>query len=80
MKKKKLIITLKDKELLERVYSVPKSWRGKFIESALKSFLQTREGLALYNFLEKRKPGPGLEAEEEAAIDPDPVKRIMGDF
>jgi len=76
--RKKLIITLKDKELLERVYSVPKSWRGKFIESALKSFLQTREGLALYNFLEKRKPG--LEAEEEAAIDPDPVKRIMGDF
>ena len=77
MKKKKLIVTLKDKELLERVYSIPKTLRGKFIESALKNFLQTPEGLALYNFVEKKKLG---QDEEEAVIDPDPVKRIMGDF
>jgi len=80
---KKLIVTLKDKSVLESVNMVPRGARAKFVERALKLYLESEEGSAVFGVLRKESSGSVNHRPKSEAVpqkSDDPVRKVLGDI
>ncbi|MGK7346041.1 MAG: hypothetical protein ACNS63_09565 [Candidatus Nitrospinota bacterium M3_3B_026] len=80
---KKLIVTLRDKSVLESVNMVPRGARAKFVERALRLYLESEEGAAVFGVLRKDSSvsinnRPTLKAVPQKSDDP--VRKVLGDI
>lgn len=71
----KLIVTIHDGTLLQKVNRLPKNVRGKVVEKALAAFFETPEGIGLLDIFKAPKETKGaLKGGERSA------KGVLGDF
>jgi hypothetical protein len=72
MGRMKLIVTIGDPALLEKVRQLPKNVRGKAVEKALTIFFASPEGKGLADL---------FKAPKEAKVSPNIVEKgVLGDF
>ncbi|MDH5542047.1 MAG: hypothetical protein OEY64_03685 [Nitrospinota bacterium] len=71
VKKKKLIVTLQEEGLLEKVNSLPKSARGRVVEASLRAYFDSPAGKSVLDVFAKSVP---------RTTPSKPAKGVLGDF
>ncbi len=72
----RLIVTIKDPTVLEKINSLPKLVRGRMVEQAITQYIDSPEGAHLFKIFGKRD-NP---SKNEKKNPQNPVRQILGGF
>lgn len=78
----RLVITIQDRELLDLVNSLSRTAKAKFVQLAIKRFLESKEGMD-YLELWRKTRGTGSVEREALAVSSrsgNALDKVMGDF
>jgi len=72
----RLIVTIKDPKVLEKINALPKLVRGRVVEEAIAHYLKSPEGAHLFEIFSKKRKCSNA-TERKAGI---PANQILGGF
>ncbi len=74
----RLIVTIKDPKVLEKINALPKLVRGKVVEQALAQYLKSSEGAHIFELFSKKRKS--LEETGRKTATTATAKHILGGF